>query len=807
MVKLFILNGPNQGRSFDLQSGVSHIGRSPDNDIQIQDYSISRKHLEILRRDDKFLIEDLKSANGTLLNGERINPGAKFDVKEGHPIKIGKTIICLGEDFSVDDKFAFDYESLTATMNEESMAPSNPMRTMTYPKTMELFHNVSNVLMGSLNLYEILDKIMDYLLDLLKRIDRGAILIRDDKTGKLKQVITRSRYKDSKGTLNYSRTIADGVLKEGKPVMMADTSHENRNAFSDSMKQIRSVMCVPLISKDETRGVIYVDSLNKPHGFRNEDLSLLSSLGTPVAMAIENALLYSNLESIVKHRTRVLRETQKKLRESQARFKAIFANMSSGVVVYSVINDGEDFVVIDLNRAARKIEKIKKKDALGKSVYEIFPNIEEIGLLDVFKRVWETGKPEQYSMTLHREERISAWREYYVYCLPSGEIVAICDDVTDKKIAEEEQKALQKQLLFSQKMESIGALAGGTAHNFRNILQGILGNIEYLGMIYGERPEIKEVSKNIHDSIEKGIELINNLLHFARVGDEYELVDLDLADVIMKTYVVIEKVFDKNIEIKLNLDKNLFVKGKDSLLSQVFLNLFTNARDAMPNGGKLLIEAKKVKKNVIATVSDTGYGMDKKTMEKIFDPFFTLKDVGKGTGLGLSTSHGIIEQHKGSITVSSKPGRGTTFKVSIPWVKPESFRKPQPTEEIIFGKGQKVLIVDDESPSLNALTELVERLGYQVTAVENPMEALKNYNKWDPDVVLMDRSMPEMDGITCIKKMVKNHPDANIIIVSGYDESESNGIDESVKGLIKGYLTKPCGLEELSHELYRVLEA
>jgi signal transduction histidine kinase len=165
------------------------------------------------------------------------------------------------------------------------------------------------------------------------------------------------------------------------------------------------------------------------------------------------------------------------------------------------------------------------------------------------------------------------------------------------------------------------------------------------------------LAKGVHNSVERGVDLINDLLHFSKRGEELEIAEIDLADAIMKTYDIVYRVFDRKIEIEVNLEPDLFVKGNHSLLSQVFMNCFTNARDAMPDGGKLLIEAKKIEDRVVATVSDTGHGMDKETLRKIFDPFFTLKEVGMGTGLGLSTARGIVEQHNGSIHVSSEPGR------------------------------------------------------------------------------------------------------------------------------------------------------
>ena len=220
-----------------------------------------------------------------------------------------------------------------------------------------------------------------------------------------------------------------------------------------------------------------------------------------------------------------------------------------------------------------------------------------------------------------------------------------------------------------------------------------------------------------------------------------------------------------------------------------------------------MIEAKRSKDKVVAVVKDSGSGMDEETMKKIFDPFFSLKDVGKGTGLGLSTTHGIVEQHGGSISVKSQPGKGSSFKISLPLSETEQIKKPEHEKEIIFGKGQKVLIVDDERPTLESLTNLINRLGYEAIPVDKPVDALQNYSEWQPDLVLMDRSMPEMDGVTCIKSIIEKDPKARILIVSGYEASGADGIDKMTKKVIKGYITKPCGIEELSYTISNALKA
>ena len=803
MLEVSVLSGPEKGKTFELADKVTSVGRAPENDVQIRDSSISREHLKIIRKGSRFLVEDLGSTNGTFVNGRRVRPGKKVEVKEGLPITIGRVMISLGK-ISAEDVGA-ERADLSSQVSGTAVFTLDRRSAAATAKNLELIYKVANVLMQSLNINEILEKILDYIFDQLKRIERGAILLVNTNTGELEQIIGRSRCGGVKTAFTCSLGIADKVMKEGKPVAMPEVGMEDLAGFSDSLVGVKSVMCVPLISRSQVRGVIYVDSVDKSHGFRDEDLFLITALSSPAAIAIENALLYSNLERTIEDRTRSLRDTEKRLRESETRFKAIFDSMSSGVIVYEPVDDGRDFVVLDLNRAAQIVEGIKKIDAVGRGVLEVFPELKGGGLVEIFKRVWTRGRPERSMVRLHRGGDITSWRDYYVYRLPSGEIVTIYDDVTDKRRAEEEQKALQKQLFASQKMESIGAFAGGTAHNFRNILQAISGNIEYLEMVQGEEGEIKEVAKSIYASVEKGVDLINNLLHFSRRGELYQLSDLDLADVITETYKIISRVFNRNIKIKLNLEKNLFVKGDHSLLSQVFMNLFTNARDAMPNGGTLLIEAKRAKNKVVATVADTGEGMDSEILDKIFDPFFTLKDVGTGTGLGLSTTHGIIEQHKGSISVSSEPGRGSTFKIYLPFVKSAGLEKHEPEREMVFGKGEKVLIIDDELPALEALANMTTFLGYQAISVDRSAEALDNYTRWEPDIVLMDRNMPEMDGVTCIKGILETDPRARIVIVSGYEESGPDGIDDNIKGVIKGYLNKPCGMRELSQTLSRAL--
>jgi pSer/pThr/pTyr-binding forkhead associated (FHA) protein len=295
MIKLYMMNGTEEGQSFDIKGDIITVGRSMENDVRMDDKFISRRHLKILKKDKRYFIEDLNSRNGTFVNGDQITPGVKVQVEQGVPIVIGMSIVCLGKACLEDVMPFLDSIDLSKELarGEEVIVKDRPM---TSQKNMELIRKVSDVLMQSSDIHEILEKILDFILELLKRVDRGVVIIIDQNTRKTSEVIFKSKKRETRSMQMYSRTIVERVMRERKPVIMSDTFSEDEADRSASMElmRVRSVMCVPLISRSQMRGVIYVDSVNKPHGFRNEDLSLLTALSSSAAIAIENALLYAN---------------------------------------------------------------------------------------------------------------------------------------------------------------------------------------------------------------------------------------------------------------------------------------------------------------------------------------------------------------------------------------------------------------------------------------------------------------------------------------------------------------------------------
>ena len=329
MTKLYIINGPMMGNSFELNGNTAFVGRAPDNDIQINDRSISRKHLKIFRRGDQLFIEDLNSQNGTWIFGKQIEPGQECHVTEGLPIGIGSIIISLVERNSEEDLVTqYSIDLLKPTGKKWRNLPHNNRRISDH-RHLELIHEVSTTLMQSLRIDEIAEKIMDSIFSCLKRIDSGAILLLEKETGQLEEIIVRSKENREEIIFNYSRTIVNRVIREGKAVMMSDTSKEEREDLSDSieMMRVKSIMCVPLIFKSEVRGAIYVHSINVPYGFRKDDLLLLTGLSTPATVALENALLYSKSKGI-----------EEALRRSEQKYQALVE--SSEDMVFTMDVDG-----------------------------------------------------------------------------------------------------------------------------------------------------------------------------------------------------------------------------------------------------------------------------------------------------------------------------------------------------------------------------------------------------------------------------------------------------------------------------------
>jgi PAS domain S-box-containing protein len=391
--------------------------------------------------------------------------------------------------------------------------------------------------------------------------------------------------------------------------------------------------------------------------------------------------------------------------------------------------------------------------------------------------------------------------------------------IVERRKAERDKERLQSQLLQAQKMEAVGTLAGGVAHDFNNILAGILGYTALMRMKTDKTHPFYEKLKIIEQQVESGAELTKQLLGFAR-GGKYEVKPINTNDLIIKTSDIFGRT-KKEITIHRKLQDDLRVIEADSgQIEQVLLNLYVNAWQAMPAGGEMYLETRNVfldeqesrthdvkpGEYIKIAVTDTGIGMDAGTQQRIFEPFFTTKDMGKGTGLGLASAYGIIRNHGGVIKVRSEKGHGATFIIYLPASGKEASGTEAHAGKLLRGD-ETILIVDDERANIDAVKELLEDLGYRILTAQSGGKAIEIFRKHneDIDLVILDMIMPGMKGKETLENMMKIDKSVSVILSSGYS------IDGEAKDILrlgcKGFLQKPFRVEELSERIREVLDS
>jgi PAS domain S-box-containing protein len=456
-------------------------------------------------------------------------------------------------------------------------------------------------------------------------------------------------------------------------------------------------------------------------------------------------------------------------------------------------------------------------EALGQN-----PNILKSGEKpsEEYKQLWETitaGKEWQGEFHNKKKNGDLYWESASISPIKdtSGKIthyLAVKEDIT-------ERKSLQSQLLRSQRIESIGTLAGGIAHDLNNVLAPILLAIEYLRKLIKDEIGIRMVDA-LESSAKRGADIIKQVLTFAR-GIEGEKSIIQIKHLIHEIENIIKETFPRSIQSNLVLGKDLWtIKGDATNLHQVLLNLCVNARDAMQVGGKLKIAAEnfeidesfakfhsgsKPGRYVVITVSDTGTGISQEIIDKIFDPFFTTKPIGKGTGLGLSTVHAIVKGHGGFVNVYSQVGVGTTFKVFLPSAElGQSIQTGRKEKEILTGNGELILVIDDEESICEITNQMLEAFGYCVLTAPNGAEALVIYKSRLKDIALVitDMMMPIMDGPQTIRELRKINPSVKIIASSGLVESDE---EKDAKDAVDAFIAKPYAAEKLLEVVHSVL--
>ena len=455
----------------------------------------------------------------------------------------------------------------------------------------------------------------------------------------------------------------------------------------------------------------------------------------------------------------------------------------------------------------------EQNEIIGKKIHFLYSN----GIEDaktIMKELTEKGELRNHEMKLIRKdgELIDINLSASLLMDERGEVIGtigIYRDITEKK-------KLEAQLLQAQKMEAIGILAGGVAHDFNNILQTIRGHTDLAMMKLDETDPLYRDLKQIDLSAGRAASLTRQLLLFSR-RQQMEFTPINLNTMVENLLKMLHRLIGEDISIKTELDPELWTVQADAgTIEQVIMNLTVNARDAMPEGGEITVKTENVHvdkkycktytyarpgKFVCLMIEDTGVGMDKETIQHIFDPFFSTKGPGKGTGLGLSVVYGIVKQHEGWINVysDSEPGQGSTLKVYLPAVslKPEEETKKKISLEGLKGSGERILLVEDEEGVRELATIVLGENGYVVYDAANAEEALDIFDKeaGNFDLIFSDVVLPDKGGLQLVDQLLSQKPDLRVLMSSGYTDQKSQWPIIRERGF--RFLQKPYALTDL----------
>ena len=416
-----------------------------------------------------------------------------------------------------------------------------------------------------------------------------------------------------------------------------------------------------------------------------------------------------------------------------------------------------------------------------------------------------------------RKDGSTFWGELHVVFMtdeqgiPVG-VQGILRDISERRQAEATRRALEQQLIQTEKLRSIGMLAGGVAHDFNNQLSGILGYTDLLRIECGADPRVREFADEIAAPAHRAADLTSKLLAFARKG-QYRLVPVDVHALLHEVVSILQRSISKTIQIRLQLSATrAVVKGDGTQLQNALLNVALNARDAMPQGGQLTFRTSVVEAHssdeaaaadasgphLLVEVRDTGLGMDAETQQRVFEPFFTTKAQGAGTGMGLAAVYGTIHSHGGTVSVDSAPSHGTRLSISLPLADEAAAATADRGKQRIEGGSGRVLVVDDEETVRRMTERMLRLLGYDVVACESGREAVQLFQEqWrELDLVLLDLVLPEMDGKAVFEAMRRIDPAARIVLFSGY--SADGDAQVMLERGAQGFLQKPFNATELS---------
>ena len=604
------------------------------------------------------------------------------------------------------------------------------------------------------------------------------------------------------------------VIRTGKPFVVEDTLTDPGFALwrdEANRRGYGSVIALPLMADGQAFGALTIYGA-EPGAVYDEELKLLKELTGDLAYGI------MALRTREEHR-----KADQILKESEERYRLHFENVTD--VIYSL---DQEFRVISISPSIEKVLGYRPEEIIGRPFQELnllAPASQESALSDAM-RIFEgetlSGRIYEF---IARDGKRRFGEVSGSPLIRGGKVVSIISvarDITERKIAEEEKARLEEQLRQAQKMEAMGTLAGGVAHDFNNHLSVIMGHADLAWMGVKKDDPLYTYIEEIKKAAQRAASLTRQILAFSR-KQIIEPEILDLNEIIRNSEKMLGRLIGEDIEFKTALDPELTpVEVDPGQMEQVVMNLAVNARDAMPQGGKLAIMTRNVHIDeddpqreaemmpgpyVLLTVSDTGTGMDKKTLERIFDPFFTTKGVGRGTGLGLSTLFGIVKQSKGHIYVDSEPGKGTTFEIYLPAQveKAKDIKKAKTPPDRLTGS-ETILVVEDDEPLRRLASTILRRYGYQVLEAQDSDEALtvSRGHEGPIDLILTDVVMPGINVREMTEKIRSVRPEVKVLYTSGYTSdiiAHYGVLDPDI-----AFLEKPITPEKTVRKVREVLD-
>ncbi|MGD9975731.1 MAG: PAS domain S-box protein [Desulfatirhabdiaceae bacterium] len=506
------------------------------------------------------------------------------------------------------------------------------------------------------------------------------------------------------------------------------------------------------------------------------------------------------------------------LHESEEKYRKAFMTSPDSFVI-TRLSDG---MFVSVNKGFVEMSGYSEDEVVGKTSLEINIWVNPEDRIKIIDRLKKRGEIRNYETRFFAKDR-------EIYGLMSATIIEIngvshilniIRDITDQKLAEEEKAKLESRLMQAQKMEAIGFLAGGIAHDLNNILFPISGLSE---MLLDEISQDNPINKNlrqIYQSAQRGSDLVKQILSFSRQSNPQKL-PIQIQPVLKEVLKLVRATIPMNIKITSRIQTDCGMVSADPIqIHQIIMNLITNAYHAVDeNNGTIDILLSEVpfeqddlldvpmkhEKYACITVSDTGTGINRNLMDKIFDPYFTTKEQGKGTGLGLSVVYGIVKDHGGDIKVTSEVGKGTEFHVYLPLLKDVIEKNTDAAVKYPTGS-ESILLVDDEEPIARMMQIMLERLGYNVSTRTSSLDALDAFkaNPSKYDLVISDRGMPNMTGDQLSWKLISFRPDIPIIICTGFSEEKDQHYAKSIG--VKGFLMKPVGRGDLAEMVRKVLD-